>query len=510
MNEQVIVFDTTLGEGERAPGYSLNLDERLRMARQLERLRVDVLDAGTPMNSAGEFEAVRLIAKTIESVAVSASCQPAKPDIDRTWEAIQHAQHPRLTLLVSVNEAFPSGRSRKSIEQIIEETSSGVKYAKGLCPVIELSCEDASRTSLDFLARLIAAAIDAGASVITLPDSVGYVTPEEYGKMFRTLRETVKTAQSVTMGAHCHNDLGMAVANSLAALNNGAREVTCSINGIGERAGCACLEEIVMALHSRRETLSLQTNVNPEELYKTSRLLSSLTGMPVQRNKPIVGTNAFAYHAGKELEDRAHSRLIYQPITPQSVGIKHSTVFLGKHSDRHALQQRYVELGYELPPEEVDRAFQIFRQIAEQKKEIFDEDLVAILEDRVGSEEELFQLEDLQVHSGTTLRPTATIGLRRGTQRFVDSATGDGPVDAAYKAIERVTGMAGELTEYSIKSISLGRDAIGEVFVRVNFQGLLFNGRGLSTDVITGSVKAYLEALNRAVLARERKSQEHH
>ena len=508
VNERVIVFDTTLGEGERSPGYSLNLDERLRMARQLEHLRVDVLDAGTPMNSAGEFEAVRLIAKTIESAAVAAACRPAKPDIDRTWEAIQRAKHPRLCLLVPVQEALAAGRSRKSIEQIIDEASGVVRYATSLCPEVEVSCDDASRTGIDLLSRMVAAVIEAGATIVSLPDSVGYATPEEYGEMFRVIRESVTTASTIRLGAHCHNDLGMAVANSLAALRNGAREVICTINGIGERAGCASLEEVVMALEARQETLKLQTNVNASELYKSSRLLSSLTGVPVQRNKPVVGSNAFAYHAGIEHDDHTQSRLRYQPITPQSVGIKHSAVFLGKHSDRHALQQRYAELGYDLPASEVDRAFQVFRQIAEQKKEIFDEDLVAILDDRVGSEEELYQLEDLQVHSGTTLRPTATVGLRRGTQRFVDSATGDGPVDAAYKAIERVTGMAGELTEYTIKSISLGRDAIGEVFVRVNFQGMLFNGRGLSTDVITGSVKAYLEALNRALLARERKAQE--
>jgi 2-isopropylmalate synthase len=323
--------------------------------------------------------------------------------------------------------------------------------------------------------------------------------------MFQMIRERVPGVQSVVLSSHCHNDFGLAVANSLAAVRNGARQIECTINGIGERAGNAALEEVVMAIRTRKETLGLDTNVNTEEIYKSSKLLATLTGMMVQRNKAIVGANAFAHEAGIHQDGMLKSRITYEIMTPQSVGIKHSTLVLGKHSGRHALKQRYAELGYELSDQEIEQAYQTFCTIADQKKDIFDEDLVAIVEDRETSADDFYHLENIQVFSGTNLRPTATVELRLRDERFVDSATGDGPVDAAYKAIERITGEIGKLTEYSIKSVTFGHDAIGEVFVRVDFDGVMFNGRAVSTDVITGSAKAYLEALNRAVSAKKRR-----
>ena len=508
MNNSIQIFDTTLRDGEQSPGCSMNLEEKIRMARQLEHLRVDVIEAGFPIASAGDFEAVRLIARTVERSTIAALCRAVKPDIDRAWEAIQYARKPRLHTFIATSDIHLAHKLKKTRQQVLADAVWAVGYAKSLCVDVEFSCEDASRSDIEFLCEIVEAAIEAGALTINLPDTVGYSVPDEYGALFKTMRERVRNIDTVTLSAHCHNDLGLAVANSLAAIHNGARQIECTINGIGERAGNAALEEIVMALITRKETLGVSTNVNPEEIYKTSRLLSSLTGMQVQRNKAIVGANAFAHEAGIHQDGMLKSSITYEIMTPQSVGIKHSTLVLGKHSGRHALQQRYKELGYELANGNLDRAYKTFCNIADQKKEIFDEDLIAILDEHAESTEDAYSLENLQVSSGTNLRPTATLELRQGEQQFVDSATGDGPVDAVYKAMERITGIVGKLTEYSIKSVGFGRDAIGEVFVRVDFDGVLFNGRAVSTDVIAGSAKAYLEALNRAVAAKRRKEEQ--
>lgn len=507
MTDRIQIFDTTLRDGEQSPGCSMNLDEKVRMARQLEQLRVDVIEAGFPVASAGDFEAVRLIAKTIESTSVAALCRTVKTDIDRAWEAIQFAKTPRIHTFVATSDIHLAHKLRKTRQQVLDDAVWAVRYAKSMCKDVEFSCEDASRSDIDYLVEILTAVIEAGATVVNLPDTVGYATPEEYGRMFREVKKRVPNIDRAIVSAHCHDDLGLAVANSLAALQQGARQVECTVNGIGERAGNASLEEIVMVLKTRGETIGLHSTVNTEEIAKSSRLLTSLTGMLVQRNKAIVGANAFAHEAGIHQDGVLKSAITYEIMTPQTVGFKHSTLVLGKHSGRHALKQRYTELGYTLTGEELDRVYNRFCGVADQKKEIFDEDLVAILEDRTDDSADLYHLENIQAHSGTTLRPTATVELRKGDHRFVDSATGDGPVDAAYKAIERITGTAGQLTEYSIKSVSLGRDAFGEVFVRVNFDGVLFNGRAVSTDVVTGSAKAYLEALNRALIARKRKSE---
>ncbi len=508
MQDRVNVFDTTLRDGEQSPGCSMNLEEKVRMARQLEQLCADVIEAGFPIASEGNFEAVKAIAQIVQSSTVAALARAVKVDIDRAWEAIRSAKNPRIHTFIATSDIHLAHKLKKSRPQVLSDAIWAVRYARSLCEEVEFSCEDASRSDLEFLCQIVAAAIEAGATIINLPDTVGYAVPDEYGSLFRTVRERVPTTRNVTLSAHCHNDLGLAVANSLAAVQNGARQVECTINGIGERAGNASLEEIVMALKTRKERLGVYTNVNTEEILKSSRLLSSMTGMMVQRNKAIVGVNAFAHEAGIHQDGMLKSPITYEIMTPQSVGIKHSTLILGKHSGRHALKQRYGELGYNLSAEELDRAYKTFCGIADQKKEIFDEDLIAIVEDRVGDVDDFYQLENIQVSSGTKVLPTATVELRYGDQRFVDSATGDGPVDAAYKAIERITGVVGKLTEYSIKSVSLGHDAMGEVFVRGEFDGILFNGRAVSTDVITGSAKAYLEALNRSLAAKKRKGEQ--
>jgi 2-isopropylmalate synthase len=505
MENRIYIFDTTLRDGEQSPGCSMNIEEKLRFARQLQLLCVDVIEAGFPIASVGDFEAVKLIAEKIKTCTVAALARTVNLDIDRAWEAIQGAVKPRIHLFLATSDLHLKYKLKKSREQVLQDAVWAVKYAKSLCEEVEFSCEDASRTDIDYLCEVVEATIDAGASIINLPDTVGYAIPDEYGAMFRMVRERVPNIDKAILSSHCHNDLGLAVANSIAAIQNGVRQVECTINGIGERAGNASLEEIAMAIKTRHEKLGLKTNIDTEEIYKSSKLLCSLTGMMVQRNKAIVGANAFAHEAGIHQDGMLKSPITYEIMTPQSVGIKHTMLVLGKHSGRHALKQRYTELGYTLSDEELQRAYKLFCEIADQKKEVFDEDLESILEIGSSETEEVYHLVNIQIVSGTNLRPTATIELRQGDQTIVDSATGDGPVDASYKAIERITGIIGKLTEYSIKSVSLGHDAIGEVFVRVEFDGVQYNGRAASTDILAGSARAYLEALNRSLASKKRK-----
>ena len=504
-DKRIYIFDTTLRDGEQSPGCSLNTDEKIRMARQLEALRVDVIEAGFPIASVGDFEAVQLIAGAIEHTTVAALCRTARGDIERAWEAIRGAKKPRIHTFIATSDIHLVHKLRKTRQQALRDAVEAVTLARSFCDEVEFSCEDASRSDIDFLCQIVAAAIDAGASIINLPDTVGYAVPQEYGAMFRSVLDRVEGAHRVMLSAHCHNDFGLAVANSLAAINNGVRQIECTVNGIGERAGNAALEELVMILRTRTASLGFDTSVNTEEIYRSSKLLSTLTGMAVQRNKAIVGANAFSHEAGIHQDGMLKSRITYEIMTPQSVGIKHSTLVLGKHSGRHALKQRYAELGYDLTPEELEQAYKMFCAVADQKKDILDEDLIAIFEDRGTTDDAVYHLENVQVFSGTNLRPTATVELRHRDERLIDSATGDGPVDAAYKAVERITGLTGKLTEYTIKSVTSGHDAIGEVFVRIDFGGIHFNGRAVSTDVITGSVKAYLEALNRSTRAQIRR-----
>lgn len=486
----------------------MNFTEKIRMARQLERLQVDVIEAGFPIASEGDFESVKEIAKQIRTVTIAGLSRANKGDIDRAWEALKHAAKPRIHTFIATSDIHLKYKLKKSREEVLESAIKAVRLAKSYCNDVEFSCEDASRSDIDYLCQIVEAVIAEGATVVNIPDTVGYAIPDDYGKIMRSLVERVPNINKVILSAHCHNDLGMAVANSLAAVMNGARQIECTVNGIGERAGNASLEEIAMAIRTRSEALNVYTNINTEEVYKSSKLLVSLTGMHIQRNKAVVGDNAFAHEAGIHQDGMLKNSITYEIMTPQSVGIKHSTLVLGKHSGRHALKQRYAELGYNLSNEELERAYSVFTKIADEKKQIFDDDLVAILQDELSNLEETYKLETFQVTSGLNLVPTATVGLKKGNEFYQDSATGDGPVDAAYRAIERITGIGVDLLDYSIKSVAWGRDAIGEVFVKIAIDGYVFNGRSASTDVITGSVKAYLNAINHAVGARFRKEQE--
>lgn len=506
--EHISVFDTTLRDGEQSPGCSMNIEEKLRMVRQLERLNVDVIEAGFPIASNGDFEAVRQIAGVVEYASVAALCRTVQKDIDRGWEAIRDARKPCIHTFIATSDIHLKHKLNKTRAEVIREAERAVGYARSFCERVEFSCEDASRSDIVFLEEIVHAAVEAGATVINLPDTVGYALPDEYGEMFRTLLNKVPGLRNVTLSAHCHNDLGLAVANSLAAVSNGARQIECTVNGIGERAGNASLEEIVMALKTRRERLGYDTNITTGELYKSSRLLSALTGTIVQRNKAIVGANAFAHEAGIHQDGVLKSPLTYEIMTPQSVGIKKNSLILGKHSGRHALGERYKQLGYELSKEELNAAYMRFCDIADNKKIVYDEDLVALIEDNLRKTEKTYELLCIQVNSGTQLKPTATVEIRCDGEVRLDSATGDGPVDAAYKAVERITGLEVELEEYTIKSVSTGRDALAEVFVSIEVSGVTFNGRAINTDVIAGSVAAYIDALNRAVHGNKRKNAE--
>jgi 2-isopropylmalate synthase len=502
MDNRVWVFDTTLRDGEQSPGCSMNREEKVRMARQLEQLRVDVIEAGFPVASPGDFESVRAIAASVTTCTVAGLARAVRHDIEVAWEALAKAARPRIHTFIATSDIHLAHKLHRTRDQVLQDAVDAVAFARTLCDDVEFSCEDASRSDVEFLCRIVEAAIRAGARVINLPDTVGYAIPSEYAAMIAAIRSRVPNIDQAVLSVHCHNDLGLAVANSLAALEAGARQVECTVNGIGERAGNAALEEIVMAVATRHERLGLTTGVNSEEIFRSSRLLSSLTGMLVQRNKAIVGANAFAHEAGIHQDGVLKSSITYEIMTPQSVGIRYNTLVLGKHSGRHALKQRYTELGYDLGTEELDRAYRAFCALADQKKEVYDEELIAIVEDPGSRIEESYHLEGLHVSTGTGIHPTATVELRHGQERLVDSATGDGPVDAAYRAIERMTGVYGKLTEYSLKSVSLGHDTVGEAFVRVELDGIQYNGRAASTDIVTGSVQAYLGALNRAMVSR--------
>ncbi|MEI7905750.1 MAG: 2-isopropylmalate synthase [Bacteroidota bacterium] len=507
MNDRVYIFDTTLRDGEQSPGASMNFVEKIRMARQLERLQVDVIEAGFPIASEGDFESVKEIAKQIRTVSIAGLCRANDNDIDKAWEALKYAEKPRIHTLIATSDIHLKYKLKKTRDEVLENAVKAVRRAKSYCNDVEFSCEDASRSDIGFLCQIVEAAIAEGATVINIPDTVGYAVPHEYGAIIRLLMERVPNIGKAILSVHCHDDLGLAVANSLSGVINGARQIECTINGIGERAGNASLEEIAMAIRTRAEALKVSTNINTEEIYKSSKMLVSLTGMHIQRNKAIVGENAFAHEAGIHQDGMLKNPLTYEIMTPASVGIKHSTLVLGKHSGRHALKQRYEELGYKLTTEELEKAYVLFSKLADEKKQVFDDDLVAILQDEISSLEETYKIETLQVTSGINIVPTATVGLKKGDQFLQDSSTGDGPVDAAYRAIGRITNIKTDLLDYSIKSVSWGQDAIGEVFVKIAIDGYVFNGRSASTDVITGSVKAYVNAINHAISARFRKEQ---
>lgn len=507
MSDRVYIFDTTLRDGEQSPGVNLNVHEKLEIARQLAKLGIDVIEAGFPITSHGDFEAVRTIAREVKGVTVAGLARTNFDDIDRAWEAIKEAEQPRIHTFIATSDIHLKYKLRMNRDEVVEAAVAAVKRAKKYTSDVEFSAEDASRSDVDFLCRVFTAAIEAGATVINVPDTVGYAVPEEFAAFIRKIYENVPNMDRAVLSVHCHNDLGMAVSNSLAAVRSGARQVEGAINGIGERAGNASLEEVVMALRTRKDFYGLYTGVNTEEIYRTSRLVSALTGMPVQPNKAVVGKNAFAHEAGIHQDGVLKERTTYEIMNPVMVGITQSNLVLGKHSGRHAFRQRLTEMGYMLSQEEVNKAFERFKLLTDKKKEITDYDLEAIVEEEIRQVPGVYSLEYLQISTGSNIVATATIGLRENGKVKQDAACGSGPVDAIYKTIDKITGLKCKLVQYTINAVTGGKDALGEVTVKVtNADKKTYTGRGVSTDILEASAKAYINAVNKMIYEEKRRN----
>jgi len=501
--DHVIIFDTTLRDGEQSPGFSMNAQEKLEMARQLARLNVDVIEAGFPISSDEDFEAVREVAKqvgTLEGAPIICGLsRVGLMDIDRAWEAVKYARRPRIHTFVATSDIHLKYKLRKSRAEILTAAVAAVKHARDYCEDVEFSPEDASRSDFDYMCEVLEAVIDAGARTINIPDTVGYAIPEEWLGRIMKIREHVKNSGKAVLSVHCHNDLGQAVANSLAGIRAGARQIECTINGIGERAGNASLEEIVMALKTRRDFFEIDTQVRSEEIYRTSKLLSHITGVHVQPNKAIVGENAFAHEAGIHQDGVLKEKLTYEIMRPEDIGRAANKLVMGKHSGRHALAARLKDLGFDLDETELGKAFKKFKDLADKKKEVFDEDLIAIVKDEFAHVPETYSLDYLHIVSGTGIIPSATVRLKKQDEVFQDSGVGDGPVDAVLNAIDAITGLKGRLQDYQLRAVTSGKDALGEVSVKVDFDGTVVPGKASSTDVVEASARAYLSAFNRLV-----------
>jgi 2-isopropylmalate synthase len=500
--ERITIFDTTLRDGEQSPGCSMNLDEKLAMARQLEVLGVDVIEAGFPVASDDDFAAVQAISRECRKATIAALCRPIPRDIERAWESLREAAHPRIHTFLATSDIHLEYKLKKTRTEALAMVREGVGLARSLCPEVEFSAEDATRSDWDFLVEVFTVAIAAGAAVLNVPDTVGYTVPEEYAKLITYLRQRVPGIEGVTISVHCHNDLGLAVANSLAAISAGARQVECTVNGIGERAGNAALEEVVMALSVRRDAMPFTTGVNQEAIFRTSQTLANITGIEVQPNKAIVGRNAFAHESGIHQHGMLSHRSTYEIMTPESVGVRQTHLVLGKHSGRHALAKRFEELGYPLGRTELDKAYKLFTKLSDQKKEIFDEDLITIVRDGLTHIPETYKLRALQATAGTSMFATALVTLASDEGVTTETALGDGPVNAVFAAMDKITGLSGRLLDYRLHAVTGGADAVGEVFVQVEFDGVTHHGKGASTDVVEASVRAYLNATNKVLYAR--------
>ncbi len=494
---RVFIFDTTLRDGEQSPGYSMNTEEKLMMARQLEKLGVDIIEAGFPIASEGDFDAVKQIAKEIKKSQVAGLARANKLDIDRAWQAIKGAAHPRIHTFISSSDIHLKYQLRKSREQVLKEAVDAVKLARSYTQNVEFSPMDATRSDKDYLVDMVSAVIDAGACTVNIPDTVGYAIPEEFGDLIAYLFAHVKNIGDTIVAVHCHNDLGLAVANSLAAIRNGARQVECTINGIGERAGNTAMEEIVMALATRKDMYGLYTKINTDQIYKTSRLLTQITGIPVQPNKAIVGANAFAHESGIHQDGLIKEKITYEIMTPQSVGISDTHIVLGKHSGRAAISQHLKKMGYNLNDEQITKIAVRVKELADVKKDIFDEDLDAIVSEEIYRGEDKYNLVYLNVVSGNVAVPTATMEMKIGDTVAREAGFGNGPVDATFAAIRKITKTNYQLLRYAVNAITGGSDAQGEVSVQLKYNGHSVVGRGADPDVIVASAKAYINALNR-------------
>lgn len=497
---KIKIFDTTLRDGEQSPGASMNVDEKIQVAKQLKKLGVDIIEAGFPIASPGDFEAVNRISQEVKGVVIAGLCRARDEDIERAAEALKPAEQRRIHTFIATSDIHLKYKLRMDREQVLEAAIRAVKKARQYTDDVEFSAEDATRSDWDYLCKVTEEVIKAGATTVNIPDTVGYTIPQEYGELIEYLMNKVPNIDKATISVHCHNDLGLAVANSLTAILKGAGQVECTINGIGERAGNASMEEIVMALKVRNDFFKADTNIVTQEIYRTSRLVSKITGMIVQPNKAIVGANAFAHEAGIHQDGVLKERTTYEIMRPEDIGIPSSKIVLGKHSGRHAFKARLEELGYSLSEEELNRTFERFKKLADQKKYIFNEDIEALVSDEVLRITEVYQLVDLEVSSGVNKKPTAKVKLRINGEEKELTINGDGPVDAVYKAITELTGSKAELNKFEIKAITGGTDALGEVTVILEEAGHTVRGHGSDTDIIVASAKAYINALNKLAL----------
>ena len=503
-SEKVYIFDTTLRDGEQSPGCSMTVEEKVRVAHQLEQLNVDIIEAGFPIASPGDFESVRQIAGAVTKPVVAGLARCVDADIDRAGEAVKDARRARIHVFLATSEIHRKYKLKKARSEILKLAVQGVQRARGFCDDVEFSPEDASRTEPEFLCEVVQAVIEAGAGTVNIPDTVGYAIPWQYGETIALLRSQVPNIREAVISVHCHNDLGLAVSNSLAAVMQGARQVECTVNGIGERAGNCSLEEVVMALRTRQDVFGVHTDVDTRQIIKTSRLVSGVTGVAVQRNKAIVGENAFAHEAGIHQDGMLKEKSTYEIMRPEDVGLDRSRLVLGKHSGRHAFHDRLKGLGIELDEAHFERVFEHFKDLADKKKEVFDEDIEALVREEMEVVPDIFKLVSFHVSSGTNAIPTATVRLVARGEVVTDAATGDGPIDAIYKAIDRITGIPCRLVDYGIRAITSGKDAMGEVALQVESDDKVrVHGRGTSTDILDASARAYLLAVNRIAKRRE-------
>lgn len=502
--ERIIIFDTTLRDGEQAAGAALTAEEKLDIAKQLDRLGVDVIEAGFPLSSKGEMNAVRRISTEVRRPIICALAHAQPEAIDAAWEAIKNAQHPRIHVFLSSSDIHIQHQLKKSRDQTLDTARAMVARAKGYLEDVEFSPMDATRTDPEYIYRILEEVINAGATTVNIPDTVGYTVPQEFCSLIDGIFQNVPNIHRAVLSVHCHNDLGLAVANSLAVLDHGVRQLECTVNGIGERAGNASMEEIVMAINTRQDRLPYTTGVHTRQIHKTSRMVSELSGMDVQPNKAIVGANAFRHESGIHQDGIIKERTTYEIINPESVGFAGTTLTLGKLSGRHAFRKRLAGLGYDLSEDELSRAMLAFKELADKKREITDRDLEALVAEELRTISESYHLEHIQVYCGDPSIPTASVKLTGPEGQILsDAAQGTGPVDAVYKAINRLVGVPNQLIEFSVKSVTEGIDAIGEVTIRIESEGRRYAGRGAHTDIIAASARAYMNALNRLLASRE-------
>lgn len=499
--KEIKIFDTTLRDGEQSAGVSLNVKEKLAIGRQLAKLNVDCIEAGFPIASPGDFEAVKAVAEHIRGPVIAGLARANEKDIKRAWDALQATEKPRIHTFIATSPIHMKHKLQKTASQVLADAVAGVKFARSFTGDVEFSAEDAFRSELPFLYEIFEAVIAAGATTINIPDTVGYAFPQEFGAFIASIKKNVPNIDNAVISVHCHNDLGLAVANSLAAIENGAQQVEVTVNGIGERAGNASLEELVMAMHTKRKTVDADTAVATKEIFRTCRMVSQLTGIPIAPNKAIVGSNAFAHESGIHQDGMLKEKTTYEIMNPEMIGIENvESLVLGKHSGRHAFRIRLQELGFELEDDALVNAFRRFKELADVKKEILDEDLIALVDSELLRAEEAYHLDYMQVTSGTSILPTATVIITTvDGRRIKHAALAKGPIEAAYQAINDVINEDIVLEDYGISSVTKGRDALGEVKVRISYKGRMFTGRGVSVDIIESSALAYIDAVNRAV-----------